>query len=135
MQTLLLFHLNGPDCSDGSCPGGFHYWFDYAAETEFEFATASEVADTTNSCKVTRGASSSLDFFAVNSFATPASRDESAIINARDFLEGHMQACSDSAGLDVNVMYVDFWHDGDLPEVVQTHNKALGQRRQRELLV
>jgi hypothetical protein len=116
------------------CPIGFHYWFDYAAETEFEFTTASDVADTTNSCKITRGASSSLDFFAVTSFVTPPSENEAATINSRDFLEERMQACSESTGLDVNIMYVDFWHDGDLPEVVQTYNKALGQRRKRTLL-
>jgi hypothetical protein len=134
LQTLLFFHFNGPDCSDGSCPDGFHYWFDYAAETEFEFTSASNFADTTSSCQITRGAGSSKDFFAVTSFVTPPSEDESTTLNSRDFLEGRMQACSDSAGLDVNLMYVDFWNDGDLPEVTQTYNKALGQRRKRKLL-
>jgi hypothetical protein len=33
----------------------------------------------------------------------------------------------------VNLMYVDFWNVGDLPEFVQTYNKALGQRRKLKL--
>lgn len=133
MQTILLFHLNGPDCTDGSCPNGFHYWFDYAAETDFEFTTASDFADTSTSCKVTRGSGSTREFFGVNSFVTPPTESEAETINSSDFLGARLQACSDATGLDVNLMYVDFWNVGDLPEVVQTHNKALGQRRKLKL--
>ena len=132
-QTILLFHLNGPDCSDGSCPDGFHFWFEYAAETQFQFTTTSDFADASTSCEVTRGAASTKEFFGVNSFVTPPSESDAETINSRDFLETHLQVCSGAAGLDVNLMYVDFWHVGDLPEVVQTYNKALGQRRKLEL--
>jgi hypothetical protein len=133
VQTILLFHFNGPDCTDGSCPDGFNYWFEYAAETEFEFSTSSDFADTSTSCKITRGSGSTRDFLGVNSFVTPPTESESETINSRDFLEARLQACSDAAGVDVNLMTVDFWNVGNLTEVVQTYNKALAQRRKLKL--
>lgn len=129
-QRLLLFHLNGPTtCANGACPDGFHYWFDFAAETEFEFVTASEFDDTATSCAITRGGGSTKEFFAINSFVTPPNEDEAVAINAQAALESRIQACSEYNGLDVNLLYVDFWSIGDLPQVVQTHNKALAARR------
>lgn len=132
-KRLLLFHLNGPNsCADGACPDGFHYWFDFAAETAFDFATVDELDDSSTSCEITRGAGSSMDFFAVTSFLTPPSESESVAINAQAALESRIQACSQyNGGLDVNVLYVDFWNIGDLPQVVQEHNKALAARRRK----
>ena len=131
-QRLLLFHLNGPtSCANGACPDGFHYWFDFAAETEFSFTTASDFEDTATSCAITRGAGSTKEFLAVTSFVTPPNEDEAVIINAKAALENRIQACSQYTGLDVNLLYVDFWSIGDLPEVVQTHNKALAARREK----
>lgn len=133
-KRLLLFHLNGPtSCANGACPDGFHYWFDYAAETAFDFASTFELEATTTSCQVTRGAGSTKDFLAVTSFVTPPDQDAAEVINARSFLESRIQACSQhNGGLDVNLLYVDFWSVGDLPEVVQNHNKALAAARRHK---
>lgn len=131
-RRLLLFHFNGPNsCADGACPDGFHYWFDYAAETEFEFETASEFDDTATSCVITRGAGSTKDFLAVTSFVTPPNEEATVAINAQAALESRIQACSQHNGLTVNLLHVDFWSIGDLPRVVQTHNKALAARRKK----
>jgi len=132
-QRLLLFHFNGPtSCANGACPDGFHYWFDYAAETEFEFTSQADFGDTATSCAITRGAGSTKDFFAVTSFVTPPNEDEAVNINAQAALQSRIQACSDYNGLDVNLLYVDFWSIGDMPEVVQTYNKALAARRTKQ---
>ena len=130
VQTILLFHLNGPtSCANGACPDGFHYWFDFAAETEFEFLDSSDFDNVARSCEITRGGGSTRQFFAVTSFVTPPRQSQSELINTREFLEARIDACSAAnGGLDVNLMYIDFWSIGDLPEVVQMRNKALVER-------
>lgn len=122
-----MFHYNGPnDCSNGQCPPGFHYWFDYAAETQFSFQDVDDLLDIENSCAITRGAGSTMDFFGVNSFTTPASKSDSETINTESFLENRISMCSlYQGGLDVNLVTVDFWSVGDLPELVQQRNSAL----------
>ena len=123
---IMLFHYNGPnDCSNDQCPTGLHYWFDYAAETQFSFENVNNLLDTDNSCKITRGAGSSMDFFGVNAFTTPASQSDAEIINSESFLETRINDCSIAQMLDVNVVSVDFWSIGDLPKVVQQRNTAL----------
>ena len=132
-NRILLFHFNGPtSCANGACPDGFHYWFDFAAETEFNFESADEFADATTSCDITRGAGSTMEFFAVTNFVTPPDESVAEVVNSKESVESRIQACSDFQGLDVNLVYVDFWSIGDLPEVVQTYNKALAQRRRKE---
>ena len=121
-----MFHYNGPnDCSNGQCPPGLHYWFDYAAETEFSFGEISDLEDTETSCQITRGGGSTMDFFGVNAFTTPPSQTDAKTVNLQSFLENRIDACSSDRGIDVNLVTVDFWSIGDLPEVVQSRNKAL----------
>lgn len=82
--------------------------------------------DYETSCAITRGAGSTFDFFQLNAFLTPASKSDSEVINAKGFLENHIDMCSlYQSGLFVNLVIVDFWSLGDLPELVQTKNKAL----------
>lgn len=125
-KRIILFHYNGPNgCSDGQCPPGFQWWFDYAGETEFSFDTVDDLLDIDASCKITRGAGSTKDFFAVNAFTTPPFQSDAEIINTESFLSNRIDECSVDQMLDVNLVSVDFWSIGDLPELVQKRNTAL----------
>jgi hypothetical protein len=128
-----MFHYNGPRCEgNGTCPPGFHYWFDYAIESEFSFVTVSDVEVVEKSCNVTRG-STRTTFYGVNSFVSPPSQSESQILNSYDFAKARISACSDYySGLDVNLVFADFWEEGDLPRVTQDHNAALAQARRKQ---
>jgi len=128
-KQILLFHFNGPECAVTSCPPGLHDWFKYAAETEFSFSDVNEILHTTTSCEITRGFTSLRNFFGVNNFVTRANEDDSRILNSLNFAEDRIEACSAQQELDVNVLSVDFWKSGEIPEVVSRHNKALVARR------
>lgn len=125
-----MFHYNGEtDCSGAKCPPGFHYWFDYAAETEFSFQDIDDLRDTERSCAITRGAGSTFDFVAVNAFTTPASKSDSETINTKEFLTERIDNCTlhHQPNLNVNLVTVDFWSIGELPALVQQRNKELVQ--------
>jgi hypothetical protein len=132
-KQILFFHYNGQTCQEVTCPSGFHDWFVYAAETEFSFGGVSDVRDTATSCTITRGSSTN-DFFGVNMFVTPPSRTACSDLNTLQSTRTHTDACSSlNGGLDVNVVYVDFWDAGSLPELAQIENEArateAGRRR------
>jgi hypothetical protein len=127
-----MFHYNGPQCNgDVICPAGLHYWFDYAMETEFSFDTIDDVLELPRACTITRGSTRST-FFGVNSFVSPPRQRYAETINAYDFTKERIANCSALySGLDVNVVFADFWSQGDLPRVTQDHNRALAQARRR----
>jgi len=144
LQRLLAFHFNGPDCNqDGACPDGMHYYFRYFQETNWDFASIDALANTQESCPVTRGATTSTGaFYGVNDMVTlkdAAAVDLDLLVekatatNSYDFAKNRIQDCQQvlEAGTyfgddDVNVIYVDFWSLGDIVQVVQEHNRDLG---------
>lgn len=125
-QRIVFFHHEGPtDCSNGKCPPGFHYWFQYASETQFSFDSVGDLKNYGRSCAITRGGSA-VDFFAVNAFTTPASELDARTINQYAFLNNHVDTCSNiNGGRMVNFVSQDYWSIGDGPKVVQDKNKAL----------
>lgn len=127
-QRILIFTYNGPVCTadDVACPPGFHDWWQFAGETKFEFADADDFADKTEACTITRGRLVA-PFYALNLFTTiPSKQLATDLLNTRSFLEEHIAACSQvSSGQEVNILFVDFWEEGDVPRVVQTHNRQL----------
>ena len=130
LQRILFFHYNGPFCqTPDECPAGFHYWFDFAAETEFSFDGVSDVEDTSRSCAITRGAGSTRDFFGINNFVRFPSIRAARTMNEAGFLNSRIDACSGINGLQANLVIVDFWSEGNLLEIVQERNKALVTRR------
>ena len=131
-----MFHYNGPQCNgDVACPAGLHYWFDYAVETEFSFDSVDDVLELPRACTITRGSTRSA-FFGVNSFVSPPRISSAETINAYDFAKDRIANCSAlQSGLDVNVVYADFWSEGDLPRVTQEYNRALAQARRRKLRI
>lgn len=126
-KRLLLFHYNsGVDCKNDNCPAGFNEWFDYAGETEYKFFSVEAIQAGEFSCKVTRGSNKS-PFLAVNSFVTPPSQSVAETVNSLEFARTRLERCSslnDSA--DVNIIFADFWSKGELPQLAQEHNVALG---------
>lgn len=133
-ERIIMFHYNGDTCGNAgfNCPPGFHDWFAFAGETRFEYTLAEEFEDKAYACEITRGRSKA-NFYALNLFTSIPSREvSSTLLNTQAFLEDHIQACSQiNNGLDVNVLFVDFWEEGDLPEVVQNHNSNLANQRRK----
>lgn len=124
---ILFFHYNGESCTKGvDCPVGFHPWFKYAAETQFSFNTVDELRDTDYACEITRGGSSTRDFFGVNIFVTPPRKVAALRVNRASFLKSHVAACTQlNSGLRANLILVNYWGIGDLLDVVHELNAAL----------
>ena len=135
-KQIIFFHYNGQTCRDGFCPQGsaFHDWFVYAGESAFEFGEVADVRDTATACEITRGPSNA-NFFGINMFLTFPSRSAAEELNTLASLESQMNACSELNGsLDVNVIFVDFWSVGNLPELVQTENRKRANAAMRKEL-
>lgn len=136
-KRIIMFHYNGDSCSAPGivCPPGFHDWFAFAGESKYAFTAANEFDDKASACNVTRGQKRG-PFYGVNLFVEiPSKQLASTLLNTKAFLQDHIAACSAvNGGLDVNVVFVDFWNQGNLPEVTQIHNTILAnQRRMRSL--
>ncbi|CAB9497777.1 integral membrane protein [Seminavis robusta] len=141
-KRLIAFHFNGPDCSEAaSCPDGMHYYFQYAQETPFDMPSIDSILDKETSCIITRGATTTDgSFFGVNNFVEASAFDldnqlEAATqANSLEFAKEHIEACSriKQDGVyygdpNVNLLYVDFWHVGNIVQLVQEHNQRLGE--------
>jgi uncharacterized protein (DUF779 family) len=139
-KRIIMFHYNGENCDNANvtCPPGFHNWWDNTGETKFEYSDPQEFQNISGSCEITRGRLQG-PFYALNLFMTiPSKMLASTLLNTRAFLEPHIQACSTyNNGSDVDVLFVDFWDQGNVPETVQIHNSNLGnqanQTRRRSL--
>lgn len=129
-KQIILFHYNIGVCYHEGCPYGFHDYFVYAEETEFELASLVEVDDNTRSCNVTRG-SNRATFFGINLFLTLPSRDAAAKLNSLPFLQSHVSDCEQrNDGNLANIVWVDFWTQGHLPLFVQQRNQYRGANSQ-----
>lgn len=128
-QRVLLFHYNGDvACTnpDIVCPPGFHDWFEHAAETKFIFNDMTDFDNKTEACGITRGRPMA-PFYALNLFIRIPSKPLAiSYLNTPAFLNEHIAACSAvNNNRDVNILFVDFWSEGEVPKVVQTYNKKL----------
>jgi hypothetical protein len=148
-QRLIVFQYNSvKSCSEAFfsdnpntyvCPPGFHDWFTFAGESKFDFNDEIELENKASACNITRGRLQG-PFYAINMFLKiPSKTVQSTKLNTKSYLQDHIAMCSfENNGLDVNVVFVDFWSEGSLPEVVQLHNQALitagQQQRKRQLL-
>jgi hypothetical protein len=126
-RILLFFYNGNTECRSGqdTCPPGLHYWFDYAAETQFDMTAVAEVENTSYSCNITRGGSGARDFFGINLLTQLP--DYCDTLNAKSFVADHLQACSTlNSAVPPSAVLVDCWERGDVLTVVQEHNAALG---------
>mmetsp|Transcript_2438 Transcript_2438/g.3410 ORF Transcript_2438/g.3410 Transcript_2438/m.3410 type:complete len:333 (-) Transcript_2438:644-1642(-) len=127
-EQIIAFHHEGPTCSvEGECPTGLHYYFDYVGESDFITESVAEMKDYTNSCPITRGSESKNgreNLYAVNNFLTTPNENVAASTNELLFIKERVEGCKDETGLLPNMVIIDFWSLGDLPEFTQEENKA-----------
>jgi hypothetical protein len=142
-KRIFMFQSNGPDCDSTNssgvvCPEGIHSYDEYALNTQWEFQKIKEIEDTSVSCRLAPGTSfsfrSSQTFFGVNNFVSPPSQGNSRVLNSMEFAKDRIDACSKQHNRDVNFIYADFWSEGDLPQLVQSHNLDLARKRERRNL-
>ena len=139
-HRILFFHYNGESCTkvDASiitpstavsnpCPHGFHPWFLYAAETEFDFRSVNDLQDTPRACRITRGGGGYNQFFGINIFITPARFIPTLKqIHRYAFVSSHIDEClSYNDKRFVNVILVNYWGVGDVLDVVNDLNANL----------
>ena len=120
-----MFHYNGPTCrSEGECPPGLHYYFDYVAETEFQFSTIESFENVEYSCQITRGGNARfMSFFGVNIFLTMPDPLGANTLNSLEFIRNRVAACSEfNENKTVNFVYFDFWSVGNILEYATTYN-------------
>jgi hypothetical protein len=85
-----------------------------------------DVADSATACMFTRTPGTySKTFFGLNNFLSTPDAATAEIMNEYDYMANRIQTCSAlNEDLGVNFVYVDFWHEGDLPRLVQDRNSA-----------
>ena len=127
-QRIIVFYFNNGTCNNDVCPQGLYYFYDYAAETQFQSASLSDLENYDYSCEITRGPGNSLesrqqaDFFVVNNFVTPPDPGASEIANSKDFLSTRLTRCANINGMRPNFVYLDFWSLGNTAEMIQYVN-------------
>lgn len=140
-KRVFMFQFNGPECdSQGTsgkqkCPDGIHSYNEYAINTEWQFQQINEIQDTSKSCRLQPETPfplrASQVFFGVNNFVSPPSQTNSRVLNSLDFSKKRIEECGKQQNRNVNFIYADFWSEGDLPELVQSHNLNLAKQRRR----
>jgi hypothetical protein len=134
-QRVMMFHFNGPTCAELTfgCPTGVYDYFEFVAEGGFIFDTVEDIQNVTQACSVPRGATGQADFFGINLFTLIPQESEAPITNSKDFIEHQIEMCTEyQSGIDVDIIYVDFWDIGDAVEVVQERNIQRGQAYQSQ---
>lgn len=117
---------------NNECPAGMHYWHKYALETTTDVTDISELQQYKKSCFVHRRhgndtVSIEQKFFAVNNFMWPPNLTASTVANSYDFVSERLEECTEkNDGLPIDLITVDYWHEGDIIEYVQRHNKKRG---------
>mmetsp|Transcript_15210 Transcript_15210/g.31011 ORF Transcript_15210/g.31011 Transcript_15210/m.31011 type:complete len:423 (-) Transcript_15210:163-1431(-) len=123
-SRIVVFYFNPGTCDNDVCPAGFHYLYDYAAETVFDSASLNDLQNYEYSCTVTRGPgiNATADFFVVNNFVTPPDPSAAEISNSKDFLANRLTKCANIQKMRPNFVYLDFWSIGVTAELVQYAN-------------
>ncbi|KAL7464697.1 hypothetical protein ACHAXS_005038 [Conticribra weissflogii] len=123
-SRIIVFYFNPGTCDNNICPDGFHYLYDYAAETVFDSASLEDLQNYEYSCTVTRGPgiNATADFFVVNNFVTPPDPNAAAVSNSKDFLANRLTKCANIQQMRPNFVYLDFWSIGITAELVQYAN-------------
>ena len=130
-KRIVVFYFNGGTCTDDTCPTGYNYFFDYAAETQFESASISDLENYEYSCEVTRGPEEGTlpaAFFVVNNFVTPPDPDASKVANSKTFLSDRLTNCANLVGMRPNFVYLDFWSEGVTAQLVQFANAQYAEQ-------
>ena len=131
-QRAIMFYYNAPSCAElGTCPPGFHYYPDFATETQFEYDDVAAWNNKEYSCSL-RWTPLVPSFLGLNSFLTIPSEDAARTLNSYDNVKSHIEVCSSLTGRDTNFYIADFWSVGDIPQVTQEHNLIQTSVRNRQ---
>lgn len=133
-KRIIVFYFNGGTCTNGmsACPTGFNYFFNYAAETQFESASLADLENYEYSCEVTRGPQDDAlpaAFFVVNNFVTPPDPEAAKITNSKTFLSNRLTNCANLNKQRPNFVYLDFWSTGITSQLVQFANTQFAEQR------
>lgn len=127
--TIVFFYYNnGEPCrgrGNDNCPLGFNEWFYYATESEYSFPALTDLDDPTYACQQTRGLNGQQDFYGVNVFTQLPSPTNCQVLNTKEFLTNHMEACMAQEQRRINLLLIDCWDVGDALEVVRDYNLNL----------
>jgi hypothetical protein len=133
-QQVLFFYFRGPNGNGEHVPG-LHYFYDYTRATDFSWESVDELESTLMAnCPITRGQSSTGDFFMIEAFVTETvlfglqfqpSRDAAREINTVEWAGPILDACLDIHGFPATLLSVDFWSEGNLPLLMQQQNALL----------
>lgn len=129
-KRIIIFYFNGGSCTDDACPPGFLYFYNHAAETQFESASIEDLEDYSYSCEITRGPEEGKEapaFFVVNNFVTPPDPEVSKVANSRSFLSRRLTKCANINNMRPNFVYIDFWSQGVTAKTVQYANLAYAE--------
>jgi len=130
-KRIIVFYFNGGTCYEDGCPPTFNYFYNYAAETQYESASLADLENFEYSCEITRKPKENglpPDFLVVNNFVTPPDEDASAEANSRTFLADRLTACGNMNRMRPNFVYLDFWSQGVTAELVQYANEQFAQQ-------
>lgn len=137
-KRIIIFYFNGGSCTDDSCPRGFHYFYNHAAETQFESASIDDLENYSYSCEITRGPEEGQEppsFFAVNNFVTPPDPEVSKVANSRSFLSQRLTKCANINSMRPNFVFIDFWTQGVTAKTVQYANAVHAESMDQEWCV
>jgi hypothetical protein len=130
---VLFFYIRGPN-GNGDHPPGILYFWDSAMMTDYAYESVQDLEERTlESCSILRGGDRRQDCLLMNNFVTrlqfglqiAPSKDAAEEVNTVEFAQPLMDACEVIHGQKVNVIMVDFWKSGDLPNLIALHNSAL----------
>jgi hypothetical protein len=132
-KQVLFFYFQGPDGTGEHIPG-LNYWYDSVVATDWQWESVSEIEATLLSdCPMTRGLSSTRDFFAIEAFVTETflgfqfqpSVAAAQVINTIEWAGAVLDACFETHGFAATIFSVDFWSEGNLPNLITQRNSLL----------
>ena len=134
-ERIILFFMNQPNCRTQVCPasGVYHYWDDFAVETEWDFRSIEQIDDTDYSCAANHVATGiRRDFYRVNAFTSLPSKTVSKQVNTYAYAQSRMAACATIQGQNVNFYAVDYWNQGQVLQLVQDVNRQRAQQYRQQ---
>lgn len=130
-KRIIVFYFNGGECVNEVCPDDFHYFYNYAAETQFDSKSLDDLQNYEYSCEITRGpkaGAKAADFFVVNNFVTPPDPEASKLANSQSFLSERLTKCANMNQMRPNFVYLDFFSRGVTAQFVQSVNAQFSEQ-------
>ena len=112
------------------CETSKNSFWRYGFQTNWDLSTVADVEDYDVSCAIKTGIETRENTFMLNNHFSNnrlglPSQGIAEIINAKEFLQNRLEACTEIVGRRTNLLAVDFWSIGDVVDVVNINNAAL----------